>query len=125
MESLTEKEALLICREQWQWLADTGSTDKGYILREKGIEAQANCMLCEYDDQVLRGDRYRGEDSCTFCLLENIAWGEQGDCLSRDSIFSVWDEAGEDTPEHKRIRKASASDMVCSISYALREKGYE
>lgn len=126
MESLTEKEALLICREQWQWLAETGSTDKGYILRQKGLDVEANCMCCEYDNQMLRENGNQDEPSCTFCPLESIAWGEAGmDCLSRRSIYAVWDSAWEDTPEDLQIRKAAASDMVCSCSYALQEKGYE
>jgi len=125
MESLTEKEALLICREQWQWLAETGSTDKGYILRERGIAAEASCMCCEYDNQMLLKAGNRFKDLCTFCPLESIAWGEQGDCLSGNSIFYVWEWAWEDTPKDKRIRMAAAADMVCSISFALREKGYE
>jgi hypothetical protein len=127
MELLTEKKALLISREQWKWLADTGSTDKAYILREKGLfDVEANCMCCEYDNWMLLEEGNRLKNSCTFCPLENIAWGDRGDCLSKDSIFNVWVEgAWEDTPESKRIRMAAAADMVCSISYALREKGYE
>jgi hypothetical protein len=109
---MTKKEALIKCRDHWQYLADTDTIMKfdyfdGYIPAEIPKDG---CYCCEYDLNQL--NTYK----CNDCPLHGIAWlpGQYG-CEQYNSTYINWINAVS-----KKDRKFWASMMVVACNSALK-----
>lgn len=122
---MTKTEALIKCRDHWQWIAinvehlinspyrnmDQGEIKKAYFL-EKGILEipDSECYCCAYDD--LRGD------SCTECPLTGYAWENRCYANSdRPSTYLGWFRAVSE--QDAGNAKYFASRMVAACEMAL------
>jgi hypothetical protein len=66
---LTERKALIICRDLWKWLEKTGSADKAAWRgwRTHGMMIHS-CPCCEYAYQVMERQGATGA-RCLFCPM--------------------------------------------------------
>jgi len=115
--NLTRKAAVYLFRKQWEWLAETGNTDKREFI--ESIQGHknicANCYLCEY---VTRDKEYNKDldiASCKkYCPIE---WPDLGIDISNSvpcvkSYYTLW----------QRAKDFSARSRVARIISSLPEK---
>lgn len=84
--TLTKREALVICRELWEWLRDNPGKSKGDWpgWEEYGVMF-LHCPVCEYTKQQELG--------CTQCILP---WPASSGCYALDSPYLAWGD-GKDS----------------------------
>ena len=107
----TERKALEVCRDLWQWLADNPDKRKQDWLGWKRNGGKIprcldDCPVCQYDTL---------HEDCNYCLL----WGEgkelKGkDCLDTESPYWRWHFSKDST-----VRKAAALEIVAACNRAL------
>src|SRR5574343_651126 len=100
----TELEALIACRNHWQFLEITRGWDKTEYKPSKKWDIE--CAMCQWDN-MFNGD-------CTHCLLSNYAWKEYCTIGNNNSFWKMW--ANADTPEQ---RKFYANRMVYACNQAI------
>jgi len=114
---MTKREALEKCKAHWQYMADTGNSDKRSYFATVNIadadEPECACYCCEYDSQFIM------EPDCVNCPLNDYAWDAEH-CLDRgDSVFEKWDRNTE--PNGSERRAEAAKMMVYACDWALSE----
>ncbi len=104
---LTEKKAIDLSIELWEWLAETGERKGDWPGWEKCGVMYASCPICEYDEQQDTGSC----DSCPY-------YRRFGQCQDYSELtpFDKWEKA--ETP---RTRKKYAKLFLKQL-YQLRVK---
>ena len=107
----TKLEALIACRNHWQFMEITGSSDKGEY--EPSFEWDSGCACCEYIKEAYYLEVLILKKYCDSCPLRGYAW--EKDCLlSENSFYANWVKA--DTPE---LRQFWAGRMVYACNQAI------
>lgn len=122
---LTKREALEKCIEQWQYLADTGTSYKEEYFKEKEISDKdwpySLCYCCEYDQLMDRKDAMSEE--CDNCPLMGYAW-DKG-CTEPLSVYDEWENLAyakdRYTPQKEAKRKHYAQIIADSARWALED----
>ena len=111
MKFKNKLEALIACRNQWQFMEITGSDEKGDY--EPSHDWDNGCACCDF---VQLEGRFRGPDGCNGCPLVTYAWPATGyGCERRgSSFFKSWQ--GSVTIEQRQFW---ANRMVYACNQAI------
>ena len=104
---MTKWEALIACRNQWQWVVIAREHKNKY---PGAVHYRNACACCEYDRII----GYTSIDCAGICPLVGYAWGNS--CIDNDncSFYKKWRETSE-TYWAKRIVYAcniALEDMI-------------
>ena len=105
MKRLTQKEAIRLHKEMWDWIAKTGKSKWDYfheMKKENSYDIRGACYLCEYYEQRReKAEKYY----CGRCCL--LVW--PGDnCMSNSSPFT---DIFEKSPEEIKRLAAIIRDL--------------
>ena len=114
--------SLYDCRNHWQWLWITGSSEKEtYAPAKKWL---FYCACCEYMDHTGNGTNNEGDYICDACPLTGHAWQDDPnrgsapcDGGNTGSYFFAWD-----TAETKEERRYFAHKMVQACNQAIEKE---
>ena len=106
----TELEALIACRNHWQFMEISGSDSKSSYNPAKGWDN--NCACCSF---VGLHNRIKTIDGCNLCPLSGYAWGQASyNCDMDGSYFRKW--AISSTIEQRRFW---ANRMIYACNQAI------
>ena len=108
-------EALIQCRNHWQWLWITGGRKDSYI---EAYKWKHSCACCEYTSNI---EEYTVFYDCNKCPLTGFAWDSLGEVLcsfcDRSEANSVYDEWKDS--ENMSCKKKWAKAMVDACNRAI------
>lgn len=115
MKFKTKLEALIACRNHWQFMEITKSGEKKDY--EPSSEWDNNCAVCHF-----AGANHVGGRNCQKCALKGFAWFE--DCEEHEedfeSFYENWVECTfEDEGPQKHQRQFWANRMVYACNQAI------
>lgn len=87
---MTKRQALELCIELWDWLADNPTARKSkWIGFAEWDKMESDCPCCQYVAETTKCAPIRGEmEECLHCPLHGFAW--QGSCVDKDALYSRW-----------------------------------
>ena len=114
--------SLYDCRNHWQWLEITGSSEKETY--EPAKKWRFNCACCDYMKHSGDGTNAKGDYICDACPLTGYAWQVDPhsntapcDTLNTGSYFFAWYIA-----ETKEKRQYFAHKMVQACNQAIEKE---
>ena len=107
----TKFEALIACRNHWQFMWITGSHNK-YDYGPAN-EWYSSCACCEYDKGMLNFSIRSKKSYCEFCPLRGYAW-ERYCSYNKKSFYGHWYAA-----ETLEQRQFYAGRMVYACNQAI------
>lgn len=107
----TKLEALIACRNHWQFMEIIGSSDKGEY--EPSLEWVSGCACCEYSKEEYDSEVPLFNAYCKYCPLRGYAW-ERRCCWNEQSFYVDWCNA-----RTLELRQYWANRMVYACNQAI------
>lgn len=106
---LTEKKAIKISIELWEWLAETGKHKHEWQGWEKYGRMSNNCPLCQY--RQVKGGEYSIDCSvCPYYQTFGRCYTREGDDTQCATLYEKWDSS-----ESPKTRKKYASLFLAQL----------
>lgn len=100
MRQLTEREAIDLEIEKWDWLAKTGKWDGVWLGWEKYGHVANDCFLCEFHKQQVYDEALIQKipaEECEYCPYNK----KFGRCFGEGKLIYLWQDA--QTPRTRRM----------------------